>query len=398
MKKVFNITIIAAVILTVAFPCLAFGTVERVEAPYSIKYSVYNDGNNERVIVSCLLSDELAQLTAKPDNGITHAYGYIQADYRIDGGDWHYTQEWDTKPEVCDYGISLNSGATVASFDLLYLTNQTAVDNAGALVKIREDGCKVFDLDNHTLEIRLRATLAYVSTGNYITHSDWTQVIKVERRDAPELPVKFEAPQISNLQVHYTDEETPYFTFDVKTPESMKEAQAAYFAYVPAGFQLKCYVDYGDGWMEASMTSMGGYFSNEEKTVRFESETFDDEKTFKFKLSYLVYGKNDTPLYSEESEVLKVVAPRWEEGKGALQAKCTTCGICKPVFGKCAFIVFGIMAVVLVVAAIIAKIQLDKVRAKKAEAEAERQRKIEADKLKYDELKKAKKEKNKKSK
>ena len=112
----------------------------------------------------------------------------------------------------------------------------------------------------------------------------------------------------------------------------------------------------------------------------------------------MINDKNENPIYSEESETLKVVAPRWEEGKGVLHAKCTTCGICKPVFGKCAFIVFGIVAAVLVVAAIIAKIQLDKVRAKKAEAEAERQRKIEADKQKYNELKKAKKEKNKKSK
>lgn len=398
MKKFFSFIIIAAVVLTAAFPCFAFGKVEHVDVPYSIKYSVYNDGNNERVIVSCLLTDELASLTANPSNGITQAYGYIQADYRIDGGDWHYTAEWDTQPDICDYGVNVNSGATVASFDILYLTNQTAVDNSGALAKTLENGCKVFDLDNHTLEFRLRASVGYISSGSFITHSDWTETIKVERKEAPELPTEFEAPEISNLQVHSSDEEAPYFTFDVKTPESMKEAQSAYLAYVPSGFQLKCFVDYGEGWTDTAMSSMGSFFSNEEKTVRFDKDKFDDEKTFKFKLSYLIYDKNDNPIYSEESEILKAVAPRWEEGKGVLHAKCTTCGICKPVFGKCAFIVFGIIAAVLVVAAIIAKIQLDKVRAKKAEAEAERQRKIEADKLKYDELKKAKKEKNKKSK
>lgn len=397
MKKFSALIITFILMLCLCFPCFAaFGTIEHVDAPYSIKYSVYNDGNNERVIVSCLLTDELARLTANPGNGITQAYGYIQADYRIDGGEWQYTTDWDTQPDICDYGISISSGATVTSFDIMYLTNQTAVDNAGVLVKTLESGERVFDLENHSLEIRLRASVGYISTGSYITHSDWTEVIKIERKDAPELPTEFEAPEISNLQVHYTDEEAPYFTFDVKTPESMKEAQSMYLAYVPSGFQLKCYVDYGDGWTDTSMSSSGGFFSNETKTVRFTSSTFDDEKTFKFKLSYLIYDSDDNAIYSEESEVLKDVAPRWKEGKGVMHAKCTTCGICKPIFGKCMFIVFGIVAVVLVVAAIIAKIQLDKVRAKKAEAEAERQRKIEEDKAAYNARKQANKEKNKK--
>ena len=324
------------------------------------------------------------------------AYGYIQADYRIDGGDWHYTAEWDSQPDICDYGVNFSSGGTVVSFDVLYLTNQKAVDNAGELVTKLENGSKGFDLDGHTLEIRLRASVAYISSGNYITHSDWTDVIKVERKPAPELPVEFEAPEISNLEVHYSDEEMPYFTFDVKTPESMKEAQSAYLTYVPSGFQLKCLVDYGEGWTDTSMSSMGGFFSNEEKTVRFDADKFDDEKTFKFKLAYLIYDKNDNAIYSDESEILKAVAPRWVEGKGVLKARCTTCGVCTTVFGKCAFIVFGILAVILVVAAVVAKIQLDKVKAKKAEAEEERQRKIEEDKKKYNELKQAKKEKNKK--
>ncbi len=397
MKKVLCLIITALVLFTAAVPCLALGTVETVDAPYSIKYSVYDDGNNERVIISCLLTDELAALTANPGGGISQVYGYVQADYRIDGGEWHHTAQWDTQPDSCDYVATVLSGATVLSFDLLYLTNQKAVDNAGALVKTLENGSKVFDLDNHSLEFRLRACVGYISTGSFITHSEWTETVKVERKEKPELPVTgFEAPIISNLEMHVDDETAPYFTFDVKTPEKMKEIQSQYLAYKPSSFQLKCYVDYGEGWTDTSMSSTGGFFSNETKTVRFDSSVFDDEKNVKIKLSYLIYDRNDNPVYSADSEVLKAVAPRWEEGKGVLHAKCTACGICKPIFGQCMFIVFGIAAVVLVIAAVILKIQLDKARAKKAQAEEERQRKIQADKEKYNALKQAKKEKNKK--
>lgn len=397
MKKFLCAVITLLVLFTAAFPCSAYGTVESVDAPYDIKYSVYDDGNNERVIISCLLTDKLAELTAKPADGISQVYGYIQADYRIDGGEWHHTAQWDTQPDSCDYVATVLSGATVLSFDLLYLTNQKAVDNAGELVKTLENGKKVFDLDNHSLEFRLRACVGYISTGSFITHSGWTETVKVERKEKPELPVTgFEAPLVSNLEIHYTDETAPYLTFDVKTPESMKQAQSEYLAYKPSSFQLKCFVDYGEGWMEASMSSSGSFFSNETKTVRFDSSVFDDEKKVKIKLSYLIYDSNDNPIYSAESDVLEAVAPRWKEGKGALHAKCTTCGICRPIFGQCMFIVFGIAAVVLVIAAVIAKMQLDKKRAEKAQAEEERQRKIQADKEKYNALKQAKKEKNKK--
>lgn len=397
MKKIVSFFICLMVAVITAVPCFALGTIESVDAPYGVKYAVHNDGDNERISVSCMLTDEFARLTAYPDAGINYSVGFIQLDYRIDGGEWQYISSWDTDPEASDYGTVLDCGDTVRLLDMMYLVNQTSVEDAGVLVKTLDDGSKVFDLENHSLEVRLRSGVAYRSTGSYITVSEWTQTVKIERKaQQEELPTEFEAPGLSNLQVLYSDNEMPYLSFDVKTPESIKLAQSKYQAYEANSFQLKCFVDYGEGWKDVSMSSSGGYLSSENKKVYLNEAVFDDEKTVKLMLQYLIYGEGDVPLYSEESETLKVTVPRWEEGKGLLHARCTTCGICKPIFGVCMFVVFGIAAAVIVVAAVIIKIRIDKLRLRQAEQEEERQRRIQAEKAAYNAKKQANKEKSKK--
>ena len=397
MKKILCAVFSLLIVASAAFVSFA-KPIESVTVPHDIHYYVHNDGTNERVTITCVLDDEIASLTSTPGEGISYASAYVQVDYRIDGGSWHCNADWDKDPAATPYVGTVAKGGATAVVDLFYLTNQTAVEDAGDLVKVSEDGKKTFDFENHTLEIRLRTALYYVSTASDVVSSDWTQVIKVERKQKkPELPVNFDAPQVSGLKVLYqTDTQMPYLSFEVKTPENVKQAQAMYQAYGPASFQLKCYVDYGEGWVETALSSTGGFLSNETKFVYLDSSVFSDEKQVKVKLQYLIYAADNTPLTSAESEVLKTVVPRWAEDEGVLPARCTTCGMCKPVFGVCLFVVLGIALAALVIVAIIVKMQLDKAAIRKAEAEAERQKKIEAEKAAYNAAKQAKKQKNKK--
>ncbi len=377
---------------------------DKIDMPYSIQYSVGGDGTSERITIGCAFTNDFAKLTADEatmkKHGMSYSYAFVQLDYRIDGGDWQYTKEWDTKPDASFYGSSLNVGETAKTLDLLYLTNETAVKAAGDLVIKTEDGKKVFDLENHSIEFRLRSVLGgTVEVGNFIIHSDWTEPVSV-KRDAkkPEIPKEFEAPAVSDIRVEYLEEDDmPYISFDVTTPESIKQAQTVYTAHLGSGIILLGYVDVGNGWQQTTISSTGGYFSNESKNIYLNATDLDDENLVKVKLRYTTYDENENQLFSEETEEFKVTTPRWVEGKGLRPAKCATCGICTPIFGSvCLFIFFGIAAAVIIVAAIIAKMQIDKARVRKAEAEEERQRKLEAERAAYNAAKQAKKQKNKK--
>ena len=392
-----------------AFVLLAFSAqaaegLDKIDAPYMVEYKVASDGTSERIIIACALTDDFASLTGSRatmmKHGISTAYSYVQLDYRIDGGDWQYTKEWDSKPDASFYGSVLNVGETVKTLDLLYLTNETAVKAAGELAVKTEDGKRVFDFENHSLDFRLRVVFAgTIEAGNFIMLSDWTEPVSVKRdAPSPETPKTFEAPEISNVRVEYVEgTDMPYIAFDAKVPESIKQAQIIYTTHVNSGLILRAYVDMGEGFEQVTISSTGSYFSNEEKKIYFNSTDFDDEKLVKVKCCYLAYDEADNQLFSEESEIFKVVAPRWQEGKGLLAAKCTTCGICTPIGGKlCLFIFFGIAAAVIIVVAVVAKMQLDKARVRKAEEEEERQKKLEAERAAYNAKKQQNKQKNKK--
>ncbi len=405
MKRTASIFIcLVLTFLLFAIPSQASEGLDKIDAPYMVEYTVRDDGKSERVVIACALTDEFASLTGDRatmvKHGISSAYSYIQLDYRVDGGEWQYSKEWDNNPEASFYGSALNVGETVKTLDLLYLNNDTAVKNAGALAVKTEDGKNAFDFENHSLEFRLRAVLAgAVEAGNFIMLSDWTEPVAVKRdATSPEIPREFETPEISDVRVEYVEgTDMPYISFKAAVPESIKQAQIIYTTHGNSGMILRAYVDLGGGFEQATISSTGGYFSNEEKKIYFNATDFDDEKLVKVKFCYFCYDEKDNPLTSEETEHFKVITPRWVEGKGLLPAKCTTCGICTPIGGKlCMFIFFGIAAAVIIVAAIVAKMQIDKARVRKAEAEEERQRKLEAERAAYNAKKQQNKQKNKK--
>ncbi len=402
IKKLLTLILCLFISAVCVLPAAAVNSITRIDAPYGIQYKVNSDGTSERVTICCLLTDALAQITGDEEyrlsNAISYAFAFIQLDYRVDGGDWQYEPSWDTVPDSSTYGTTINSGETAKTLDLLYLTNQTAVDACGELAVKTDSGKKLFDLENHSLEFRMRVSLGYTDTQNRVINSDWTDVIEVKReQDFEPLPTVFEAPQISDLKVEYVEtSQMPFLTFKVKTPESIKKAQSLYSTQISTGFSLQCYVDTGDGFELVTMSSSGSFYSNETKNVYLSAGDFADENRVKVKLQYMIYDKEENTLYSDASEVLSVVTPRWEDGKGILHAKCTTCGICRPIFGVCMFIVLGIAALIIVIAAVIIKMQLDKARNRREELEAQRQKEIAAQKAAYDAAKKEKKEKNRK--
>lgn len=403
MKRLTAFALALVMVALSAFCASAAIELSSIDAPYGIKYKVYNDTVAERVSVSCQFTDAYAALTGMTDEesaqryNITDIYTYIQIDYRVDGGEWHKTDLWETTPDAPDYGGQVPNGDTVRVFDLLYLINERDIKNAGALVKINDKGQKTFDLDNHTLEFRMRTSMGYTSNIPQVMNSEWSEIIKVERNaDFGKAPTELEAPKASNPQIGYLDDEMPCLLFDVMTPESIKEAEAWLSTQEPTYISLNVEIDRGTGsWESTSFASSTSHYANETKKIYLNSADVEDVSRMRIRLNYVAY-LSDKTLYSEYSDVLEFDVPRWVEGKGITHAKCKVCGICRPVFGKCMFVIGGIILLVAVIAAVSVKMAVDRKLAAKAAAEEEKQRRLEEERKAYDKLKQEKKNKNKK--
>lgn len=404
MVKKYLALILALVVISLS-AITANATVEltEIDAPYGIVYKVYDDTVAERVSISCMFTDDYAAMTGMSNEESQQKYGYINAstyvqiDYRIDGGEWHADEIWETTPNAAQYGGNVPSGDTVRTFDLLYLINESDIKNAGALAKKDKDGRNVFDLDNHTLEFRMRTSMTYTVRAAQIITSEWSEIVKVERnKDFGKAPAELEAPEIYNAHIAYHENEMPYLAFDVKTPESIKKAEAWLSTQEPTYISMLVDIDRGNGtWESANFSVSSSHYANETKAVYLDATDVEDVSEMKIRVRYVAYLKDKT-LYSDYSDVLEFSVPRWVEGKGIMHAKCKVCGICYPIFGQCMFVIGGILLLVAIVAAVPVKMKIDKVNAKKAAEEEERQRKLAEERKAYDKAKKDKKNKNKK--
>ena len=206
MVKKYLALVMALIVISVsAVTANASVDLTEIDAPYGIMYKVYDDSVAERVSISCMFTDDYAAMTSMSNEESQQKYGfinastYVQIDYRIDGGEWHADEIWETTPNAATYGGDVPSGDTARTFDLLYLINESDIKNAGALAKKDNTGKTVFDLDNHTLEFRMRTSMTYTDRIIQVITSEWSEIIKVERnKDFGKAPTELEAPKIYN--------------------------------------------------------------------------------------------------------------------------------------------------------------------------------------------------------
>lgn len=409
MKRALSVLFVIILLAVSVLPAGAVVDLTSIEAPYGVVYRVYNDTVAERVSVSCLFTDNYAAISNMTNEesmkkyGISNINTYIQIDYRIDGGEWQADDVWETTPTASEYGGQVANGETVRTFDLLYLVNESTRNKIGDIAKTNEKGQHVFDLDKHKLEFRMRTSMLYTRNNvDQVITSEWTEVVTVKRDvDFGKVPSELEAPELYNPRIEYREEdEMPYLAFDIKTPESIKEAEAWLSTQMPTYISLNVEILKGDGtWEDAQFSGEGGHYSNETKTVYLSAVDVDDVSKMKIRARYSTYIETENgtqPLTSDYSDAIEFEVPRWAEGKGIVHARCKVCAICHPIFGQCMFVLGGIILVVLVVAAVPLKMYLDKVKKKKAAEEKEKKRKLEEERKAYDKAKQEKKNKNKK--
>ncbi len=388
MKRLLSCLFALLMLACLCFPCVA---AQISESPTDVMYRVYDDGVNERVEIACLIPQAIKENALNNSNVST----FIQLDYRIDGGEWASDAEnWNYNAGASKFGLTLNKGEGYKILSLLYLNNEGNCQLAGDMaVKNKNDGYS-FDLENHTLEFRIRVAK---STDGAVENGPWSETVNVKRDvDFGEVSKEFEKPIVSNPRVLFAEgTETPYLAFDYKTPDSINKTQAWFLTQVPTTFNLVAYVDSGSGFEETTLTYTYSFLADETKYIYLSNDLFEDEKTLKVKLNYYIY-EDGNQVFSEESDVLTFQTPRWVEGKGVTKAKCLVCGMCSPIFGVCLWAIAGVLLIVLVIAAVIAKMQIDKKRAIKQQEAEEKQKKIAEQQAAYRAAKAAKKQKNKK--
>ncbi len=413
MKKI-TAWLLAAVILAAnAFALTASAEIkiDRFEPPHDIQFRVYDDGYCERVNVSCVFSEQFTNFTLCSEEerqkkyGMENAAFFLQLDYRIDGGDWHYNSLWDSTLTSPDFYRQLFAGDCVRAIELFYLNSEANRKLAGSLCRV--DGKKaadgstryVFDLANHALYFRMRLAVSYhVGQDSRILTSDWSDVVTVTRGNDPgQAPKKLEKPILRNAQVKY-DETTqmPYLSLRFDTPESIKETEAWLTVQKQSQIAVDAVLTVGGEERNVTLSTQIGYASDEEKYIMLEASDCDDARTLKLKVRYMTYI-DDVPLYSPYSDEVSFDVPRWTAETGVTHPKCKVCGFCRPILGLCMFIWLGILLAVGLIVGIILKMKLDKRGARKALAEEERQRKIAAEQEARRKLKEEKKQKNKKS-
>ena len=413
MKKLtaWLLAVIMIAASALSFTASAEIKLDQLDTPQTILYRVYDDGYCERVNVSCVFSDRFTAFTLYSDEerqekyGMENATAYLQLDYRIDAGDWHYSSLWDSDLTSPSFYRELYAGDCVRSLELFYLNDAANRELAGSLCKTDSkktaDGTNryVFDFENHTLYFRVRlAVNYYVGQNTNIVSSDWSKVITVTRDNDPgKAPTELEKPVLRDAQVKYDENtEMPYLSLHFDTPESIKKTEAWLTSQMQSQIGVDAVLKVGAEDKAVTPSTQIGYASDEEKTIMLEASDCDDARTLKLKVRYLAY-LDDQPLYSDYSDEVSFQVPRWTEETGVTHPKCKVCGFCYPIFGICMFIWLGILLVVGLIAGIILKMKLDKRSAQKALEEEERQKKIAAEQEARRKLKEEKKLKNKKS-
>ncbi len=161
----------------------------------------------------------------------------IQIDYRIDDGQWQYTEQWDTDLYSCSAYASFNGYYTTdismgyASEWYSYGIGQV-LQELGYLIETTDGSSTYyrFDTENHTITVRARffVVLYNNSYEEKIILSDWSETASFGQGNvtSSEVPGSLGAPVISDLEIYSTDSyyNTPEARFNILPDQATLDA------------------------------------------------------------------------------------------------------------------------------------------------------------------------------
>jgi hypothetical protein len=260
-----------------------------------------------------------------------------QVDWKLNGGQWHYTPDWDTQSEY--YGVDSGiyndtgylTGETTQEVMIFDLRNgdggNTALQDmlGGAMIRGSDESGEDnrLDLENNTFYFRVRFLASYYeeSTGNdgYIL-SPWSDTLAYGKAaGAPQKPTYLEKPTISNPVVGRDGDGSPTITFTAVTPKQVQDASTYIQAWDEGLIAVEHQININNaGWVEAEAGVW--WLSGETRTIEVPA-TYDDGKTVSVSQAYIqirmryVYEGGDSvgPLQSDWSNVISLNTPPWSD-------------------------------------------------------------------------------------
>ncbi len=309
--------------------------------------------------------DDIANQENYAKYGLTDAVYYdtnIQLDWRIDGGAWHYSQEWDSGNESREgadaYYYYRELGPyydeRASSTMILRLPTQenwssdyegwkTAMTAAGAGdLTVSDEGYMHLDLTRHKVDIRVRMLTSLrgvdVDTAygeEYSYHyilSPWSAIASVGKGVATvEYPTALPVPTVTNFAVGAAkndgtvDDGYPIFTYHLTVPADVAELAARATAlWATLGIEGQVNVNNG-GWQDIRIGSASwaavtdGTYTGYMPNLTQGDYTTVLGGTCEFRTRYHWFNGEGSELYSDWSTPLSFGSDAWQSSPWATE-------------------------------------------------------------------------------
>lgn len=259
-----------------------------------------------------------------PDSlGISGLHIINQVDWKLNDGQWHYTEDWDTLS--VDYPPNSGIYTELGTIDFSPVTRVGILDLrdwyepiqselGSAMIKGAVETENRLDLKNNTFYFRVRIIAEYGDTESgeqKFILSPWSEITAYGKNASPEIHTHLEPPVISNAKLEEDNNKgRPRFTFSVANPQQAKDA-GSYFSSIGRGVGTICEINVNNGdWVRAGTNWRG----NETETIEMPPSYVEDntviieEAYVQIRMRYYA-GE----LLSPWSNIVSINTPAWSK-------------------------------------------------------------------------------------
>ncbi len=306
-----------------------------------LNISGYDEGYDDSITAYAFIDQPVLDLILESEeDGFYEKYGmtstayktfgiYLQIDTSVDDqNSWNYDASWDTKYDTAYYSPTMAEGLYDASktvewrMGALY-HDQVKEHYGDAIVEVPDpdwpDDPKLrFDLENHTVYVRLRYLLIYGEGGqNTYRTSEWSDVWSVGKNGTQaELvqPTALAAPVISDLK--QDEDGSTGLDYIIDIPQSVYDAEM-YYAIIEDQFEpieIETQVSVNGGAWASGYTANAAWLTGGWRATSWDTPIRGQTDNIKLRVRFVA---DDAGLVSDWSNVLELNAAAYDASQWA---------------------------------------------------------------------------------
>ena len=354
---------------------------------------VYNGDETGGLIEMCVTTpQEMTEIGSYYGPSFDNIFGTdgmclmgTQIDYRVNGGAWHYTAEWDKlnqtnmENSIVQYHLNMNElFGPQPSYRVSILSSSVETEDYGDVSALfKANGEDVYlDIENNTIEFRARAYVYYKLTSGEEKYvfSNWSQELKPGETPSQDEKHFFESPEIAFVDINPSPN-AMNFSIKVNITENIMNEWTQFKAIYgqASDFDLEAKImpvaedgsfkeDEAIELISLSKNAPSHEGFHLEETLRYD---FSYDSSFdrydKWAISVRFVGKDQFESEYSEPKLVSTVAtndPNQDEEGNLItddlvtDEKCPVCGFCPMPLGICVFAYVLIGVVLLVIATV----------------------------------------------